>query len=78
MNVSVVYYSDYWTFQAFHTFIKASPSKKNRYHQDIRIYSSADRFLSDFGDDEHAVRCANYFKESQNGKTRSASRREVG
>lgn len=78
MNISVVYYSEYWTFQAFSTFIKASPSRKNRYQQDIRIYSSADRFLSDFGDDEHAVRCANYFKENQNGKTRSASRREVG
>lgn len=78
MNVSVVYYSEYWTFQAFSTFIKASPSRENRCQQDIRIYSSADRFLSDFGDDEHAVICANYFKENQNGKTRSASRREVG
>ena len=78
MNVSVVYYSEYWTFHAFSTFIKASPTRKNRYQQDIRIYSHADRFLSDFGDDEHAVRCANYFKESQNGKTRSASRRKVG
>ena len=78
MNASIVYYSEYWTFQAFSSFIKASPSRKNRYRQDIRIYSSADSFLSDFGDDEHAARCANYFKESQNGKARAASRRKVG
>lgn len=78
MNASIVYYSEYWTFQAFSSFIKASPSRKNRYRQDIRIYSSADSFLSDFGDDEHAVMCANYFKESQNGKARAASRRKVG
>ena len=69
--------SEYWTFSSFPTFIKASATEKNRYAQDFRIYSSAGSFLSDFGDDEQAVKCANYFKENSNGKTRTAGRRQV-
>ena len=56
------FHSEFWTYTVFPTFIKASATAKNRYAQDFRIYSSADRFLSDFGDDEQAVKCAKYFK----------------
>lgn len=59
------WYSDYWEFQSFPTFIKASPSLKNRYHQCFRIYASADEFLADFGDDEQAVICATHFNENK-------------
>ena len=69
--------SEFWEFSSFQTFIKASATAKNRYAQDFRIYSSADRFLSDFGDDEQAVKCAKYFKEDCNGKTRTTGRRQV-
>ena len=47
--------SDYWIFSSFPTFIKAAATRKNRYAQDLRIYSTADAFLSDFGDDEQAI-----------------------
>lgn len=69
--------SEFWTYTVFPTFIKASATAKNRYAQDVRYYTSADRFLDDFGDDEQAVKCANYFKEDSNGKTRTTGRRQV-
>ncbi len=69
--------SDYWIFSSLPTFIKAAATRKNRYAQGFRIYSTAEAFLSDFGDDEQAVKCANYFKENSNGKTRTAGRRQV-
>ena len=69
--------SEFWAFSSFPTFIKAAATRKNRYAQDFRIYSTAESFLSDFGDDEQAVKCANYFKEDSNGKTRTTGRRQV-
>ena len=61
--------SEYWEFSAMPTFIKAAPTRKNRYADGFRIYSSTERFLADFGDDIEATRCASYFKENCNGKT---------
>ena len=69
--------SEFWTYTVFPTFIKASATAKNRYAQEVRYYTSADSFLDDFGDDEQAAKCANYFKEDSNGKTRTAGRRQV-
>ena len=71
------WYSEYWEFQSFPTFIKASPSLKNRYQQGFRIYASADAFLADFGDDEQAVICATHFNENKKGKARSVTKRKV-
>ena len=56
---------------------KASATAKNRYAQEVRYYTSADRFLDDFGDDEQAINCANHFKENCNGKDRTTGRRQV-
>ena len=69
--------SEFWTYTVFPTFIKASATAKNRYAQEVRYYTSADRFLSDFGDDEQAINCANHFEENCNGKDRATGRRQV-
>ena len=69
--------SEYWNFSSFPTFIKASATEKNRYAQDFRTYSSAGSFLSDFGDDDQAINCANHFKENCNGKDRTTGRRQI-
>ena len=60
--------SEFWEFSSFPTFIKAAATGKNRCAQDFRIYSTAESFLSDFGDDEQAINCANHFKENCNGR----------
>ena len=69
--------SDYWTFSSLPTFIKAAATRKNRYAQGFRIYSTSEAFLSDFGDDEQAINCANHFKENCNGKDRTTGRRQI-
>ena len=69
--------SDYWIFSSLPTFIKAAATRKNRYAQGFRIYSTAEAFLSDFGDDEQAISCANHFKENYNDKDRTTGRRQI-
>ena len=69
--------SEFWEFSSFPTFIKASATAKNRYAQEVRYYTSANRFLDDFGDDEQAIKCANHFKENCNGKDRTTGRRQI-
>lgn len=69
--------SEYWTFSSFPTFIKASATEKNRYAQGFRIYSATESFLSDFGDDDQAINCANHFKEHCNDKDRATGRRKI-
>ena len=69
--------SGFWEFSSFPTLIKATATGKNRYAQDFRIYSTAESFLSDFGDDEQAINCANHFKENCNGKDRTTGRRQI-
>src|SRR5574343_2104404 len=45
-------HTDFWTFTFFDKFIKACPTRKNRYSGQIRIYSRLSDFERDFGDFE--------------------------
>ena len=70
-------FEDVDRFHKFESDYKAAATRKNRYAQDFRIYSTAEAFLSDFGDDEQAINCANHFKENCNGKDRTTCRRQI-
>lgn len=46
--------TEYWIFSVFKNFIKAEPTRKNRYADGIRIYATYDGFAKDFGDHEES------------------------
>lgn len=60
--------TEYWIFSVFANFIKAEPTKNNRYADGIRIYKTFDAFSQDFGDYEEAeaIRRAYAPKNSRN------------
>ena len=57
--------TEYWSFSVFPTFIKATPTTKNKYADGIRIYSSGDAFLSDFDRDDIAEKLVTFFEENK-------------
>lgn len=53
--------TEFWVFSVFPTFIKAMPTRKNRYADGMRIYSSSDGFEKDFGDYAESKQIIDYF-----------------